>query len=279
MLDAGFQLAALRRGIRDVQSWRAQRRPIRGRDHDRTTTVGRSLARSIATTAHGSRLGRRRLARCRWTRADGLAARRQRGLRRRRPGRVARRRWPRPTPPPRAARRHGVDRPLPAGRARGRLARRPSSSCTSWRSRMRSSPTSARSSSATTTRCSSCCARPDTSTRPRRSSSARSTSSSARTSCSPCATARRPTSVRFGTGSRASPTCCVGARGGALRDPRPGGRRLLPRRRGSRERHRRDRDRGLQRRPPGVAPHLRAVPRGRRVPAGDTTARTTCSRR
>ena len=58
------------------------------------------------------------------------------------------------------------------------------------------------------------------------------------------------------------------ARGGALRDPGQGGRRLLPRRRRPRQRHRRDRDRGVQRRPEGVAAHLRAVPRGRRLPAG-----------
>ena len=58
------------------------------------------------------------------------------------------------------------------------------------------------------------------------------------------------------------------ARGGPLRHPRPGRRRLLPGRRRPRQRHRRDRDRGVQRRPQGVAPHLRAVPRGRRLPAG-----------
>ena len=44
--------------------------------------------------------------------------------------------------------------------------------------------------------------------RSRRSSSARSTSSSAPTSCSPFATARRPTSARSGGAWRASPNCC-----------------------------------------------------------------------
>ena len=51
------------------------------------------------------------------------------------------------------------------------------------------------------------------------------------------------------------------ARGGALRDPRQGRRRLLPGRRRPRQRHRRDRGRGVQRRPQGVAADLRAVSR------------------
>ena len=49
-------------------------------------------------------------------------------------------------------------------------------------------------------------------------------------------------------------------RGGALRDHGQGRRRVRAGGRRARERHRRDRDRGVPRRPEGVAAHLRAVP-------------------
>ena len=57
------------------------------------------------------------------------------------------------------------------------------------------------------------------------------------------------------------------------RDPRSRGRRLRPGRRGRRERHRRDRGRGLRRERRRLAPHLRAHPRGDRVPARHQAAR------
>ena len=63
-----------------------------------------------------------------------------------------------------------------------------------------------------------------------------------------------------------------GQRGGALRDPRRRRRRVLAGARGPRERHRRDRDRGLPRRPGRLAAHLRAVPGGARLPAGRPAA-------
>ena len=58
-----------------------------------------------------------------------------------------------------------------------------------------------------------------------------------------------------------------GARGGPVRDPGPRRRRLRPGRRRPGERHRRDRDRGLLRRRRSLPAHLRAVPRGHRLPA------------
>ena len=110
------------------------------------------------------------------------------------------------------AARRGV-RPARAGR-RGRHRR----------------PPAARSSSATATPCSSCCAPPATSTRPRRSSSASCTSSSARTSSSPSGTAEAPdlAAVRRRHGERPR-AAAPRPRGGALRDPRRGRRRLRAR--------------------------------------------------
>ena len=64
-----------------------------------------------------------------------------------------------------------------------------------------------------------------------------------------------------------------GARGRAVRDHGPGRRWLLPRRDRPRQRHRRDRDRGVLRCAGGVTPHLRALPRGRRLPPRHPTAR------
>ena len=58
-----------------------------------------------------------------------------------------------------------------------------------------------------------------------------------------------------------------GQRGGAVRDPRRGRRRVPAGRRRAGHRHRRDRDRGLPRRPGGVPAHLRALAGGARVPA------------
>ena len=116
--------------------------------------------------------------------------------------------------------------------------------------------------------------------RRRRSSSERCTSSSAPTSCSRSGTAKRPTSARCAAGWRATRSCCArGPEAVLYAIARPGRRRVLPGRRGSRERHRRDRDRGVQRRPAGLPPHLRAVTRGHRVPTGDASPDDDARRR
>ncbi|QIY59061.1 hypothetical protein HEP86_37265 [Streptomyces sp. RPA4-5] len=65
--------------------------------------------------------------------------------------------------------------------------------------------------------------------------------------------------------------------GGAVRDPRRGGRRLRAGRGGRPERHRRDRDRGLRRRPGGLPTHLRTLPRDGRVPARHPPPSSACS--
>ena len=125
--------------------------------------------------------------------------------------------------------------------------------------RTRSRPTSGRSSSGTATPCSWCCGRPATSTTSRRSSSASCTCSSApnfvitvRHAESPdLARVRRPAGGQPGAARPA-------ARGGALRDPRPGRRRVRPGGRRAGERHRRDR-----------GPALRAATR--RCPGGSTS--------
>ncbi len=67
-------------------------------------------------------------------------------------------------------------------------------------------------------------------------------------------------------------------RSGALRDPRRSRRRLRAGRRRHRERRRRDRDAGLRRRSRRVAAHLRAVPRGHRLPARRLPARRDARR-
>ena len=146
---------------------------------------------------------------------------------------------------PRDAGRDGLDRPVPARRTPSSGPSPRSSACTRSRSRTRSSPTSGRSSSATATRCSSSSAPRRTSTTTRRSSSARSTSSSGRTSCSPCATAGRPTSAPSGSAWRASPELlALGPGGGPVRDPRQRRRRLRAgRRRASRRTSTRSRPR------------------------------------
>ena len=125
-----------------------------------------------------------------------------------------------------------------------------SSSCTSCRRGRRPGAPTAEARDATATRCSWCCAPRATSTHPRRSSSARYTSSSARTSWSRSGTARRPTSPPSAAAWRADPSLAVpGRRGDPLRDPGQRRGRLRAGRRGTGERHRRDRDRDLQRRP------------------------------
>ena len=111
-------------------------------------------------------------------------------------------------------------------------------------------------------------------TRPRRSTSASCTSSSARTSSSPSATASRPTSrtVRQPDGggaascSRSAPQAILYAIIDAVVDG------YSPVVAGLAERHRRDRDPGVRRRRAGLPAHLRAVPRGDRLPAGHPAA-------
>ncbi len=82
----------------------------------------------------------------------------------------------------------------------------------------------------------------------------------------------RPSSPRERAG-----TAVPRARGRPVRRGGQGRRRLLPRRRRARQGHRRDRDRGLQRRPQGVAAHLRTLPRGRRPSARHPPAVRPCS--
>ena len=68
------------------------------------------------------------------------------------------------------------------------------------------------------------------------------------------------------------------ADGDRVRDRRPRRRRLRAGRRRPGERHRRDRGRGLRRQPDRLPSHLRADPRGDRVPARDRPARRRSSR-
>ena len=167
--------------------------------------------------------------------------------------------------------RGGLDRAVPAGRAASSRRWPRSSSCTSSPSRTRSWPTSARSSSATATRCSSCCAPPATSTTSRRSSSASCTCSSAATSSITVRHSEAPdlAAVRHRLESRSRRCSRRGPEAVLYAILDSGRRRLRAGGRRSRERHRRDRDRGVPRRPGGVAAHLRALPRGHRVPARD----------
>ena len=78
----------------------------------------------------------------------------------------------------------------------------------------------------------------------------------------------RPSPPRGRTGAaRARPD------GGAVRHHRRGRRRVRAGRRRPGERHRRDREPALRERPGGGAAHLRAHPRGHRLPAGGRAAR------
>ena len=226
-----------------------------------------------------ARTSARRRPNTRWTRAPRRRAalpadrHRQRDLPERQGGRQPRLAGRRLRTPQAHARRHGLDRPLPAEGVGARQARggvRPARAGRRGRDRRLTSgprPT------ATATRCSSCCAPPATSTTVeevgvRRAARLR------RPQLRDHRTARRgprPPGGPQAHGVRPRPAP-PGPAGGAVRHPGRRRRRLRPGRRRAAERHRRDRGPGLRRRPVGLPPHLRAVPRGHRVPAGHPAA-------
>ena len=123
--------------------------------------------------------------------------------------------------------------------------------------------------------------RPATSTRPRRSTSASCTCSSGPDFVITVRHGEAPdlAAVRAPDGGRPRPARASGPEAVLYADPGRGGRRVRAGRRGPAERHRRDRDRGLPRRPERLPPHLRAVPRGDRVPAGHPAAARHARRR
>ena len=184
--------------------------------------------------------------------------------------------WPRPATAAREPRGAGRGRgppglagPLPAraaGAGRAGRAVRPARARRRGRDQ---GPPAAEVRAVRRARCSSSSRPPGTWTRPRRSSSGSCTCSSAPTSRSPCGTASRRTSRGCAAGWRASPALL--AKGSeavlyATLDAVVDG--YSPVVDGPGQRHRRDRDRGLPRRPGGVPAHLRAVPGGAGVPAG-----------